>query len=294
VTGRVCAHPCEDACQQQHADRPVSIRDVERILGDLAVSGGWSLAPGAAPSGRRILIVGAGPCGLAAAWHLARRGHTAVVFEPGPLAAANADAGDGVDFVPRAILDAEIARITQMGVEVQLNRQVTDLLREKANGGFDAVLLTSAVTAAQGVAAAGGIDESAGSRFLRPIPRVEIRSDGTIVTGADLQTGYPGIFAATGPRDFAREVGRARQSAHQIDAFLRVLTRRTWGAFSGSSSMPRPPLAAADVRDEAAGSGAPGAQVRDTTNRLGDMGPGDEAAIRSEAERCLACIGCDG
>lgn len=273
VTGRLCTHPCEEACQPQQVDRPVSIRAVERILGDLAVSRGWSIAPGAAPSGRRILIVGAGPCGLAAAWHLARRGHTAVVFEAGPRAAASVDASGGSVRVPRAVLDAEIARITRFGVELQLNRQIADLLREKADGGFDAVLLTSASAVS--------------------IPRVEVRADGSIVTGADMQTGYPGIFAATGPRDFATEVGGARKAAQQVDSFLRVLTRRTWTAFSGSSSMPSPP-AAADERDRGTtGSGGTGPQVRGAIGPELDPG-GDEATMRSEAERCLSCLECDG
>jgi NADPH-dependent glutamate synthase beta subunit-like oxidoreductase len=141
VHGRVCYHPCEDACNRREFDQTVSIHAVERFLGDLAIEQGWTLTADCAPSGRRVLIVGAGPSGLSAAWHLGRRGHHVVVREAGPLAGGMMHFGIPRYRLPRAVLEAEIARIATLGVEIVLNHKVEDLLSEKKSGAFDAVFL---------------------------------------------------------------------------------------------------------------------------------------------------------
>jgi formate dehydrogenase (NADP+) beta subunit len=141
VHGRVCYHPCEDACNRGELDEPVSIHAVERFLGDLALAEGWTMEPGAPRSGKRVLVVGAGPSGLSAAWHLARRGHAVVIHEAGPLAGGMMHFGIPKYRLPRAVLDGEIARIKALGVQIVLEHQVDDLMAEKAAGAFDAVFL---------------------------------------------------------------------------------------------------------------------------------------------------------
>ncbi len=141
VHGRVCYHPCEDSCNRTQVDESVSIHAVERFLGDMAVAEGWTIAPDAPPSGKRVLVVGAGPSGLSVAWHLARRGHAVVIREAGPLAGGMMHFGIPKYRLPREVLDAEIARIAALGVEIVLNHKVDDLMAEKAAGGFDAVFL---------------------------------------------------------------------------------------------------------------------------------------------------------
>ena len=91
--------------------KPVSIHAVERFLGDMALAEGWTIAPDAPPSGKRVLVVGAGPSGLSAAWHLARRGHAVVIHEAGPLAGGMMHFGIPKYRLPREVLDGEIARI---------------------------------------------------------------------------------------------------------------------------------------------------------------------------------------
>jgi NADPH-dependent glutamate synthase beta subunit-like oxidoreductase len=86
VMGRVCYHPCETACNRAKLDEAVGINAVERFLGDHAIERGFTVAPPAAPSGRRVLVVGAGPSGLSAAYHLARLGHQVELHDAGPRA----------------------------------------------------------------------------------------------------------------------------------------------------------------------------------------------------------------
>lgn len=139
--GRVCYHPCEDACNRAQLDDAVSIHTVERFLGDRAREAGWRLKPVRPPSGKRVLVVGAGPSGLSAAYHLARLGHTVEVHEAGSVAGGMLQFGIPAYRLPRGELAAEIHRIEDLGVRIVLNHRVTDVLAEQETGGFDAVFV---------------------------------------------------------------------------------------------------------------------------------------------------------
>ncbi len=141
VHGRVCYHPCEANCNRTRLDAPVSIHAVERFLGDRAVKKGWKVEWDAPPSGKRILIVGGGPSGLSAAYHLARLGHEVEIHEAGPMAGGMMHFGIPAYRLPRDILDTEIRRIEAMGIKIVLNHKVEDVLAEKAEGAFDAVFV---------------------------------------------------------------------------------------------------------------------------------------------------------
>jgi NADPH-dependent glutamate synthase beta subunit-like oxidoreductase len=138
--GRVCYHPCETACNRAEMDSAVSIHTVERFLGDMATAERWTI-PTAPATGRRILVVGAGPSGLSAAYHLAKLGHQVEIREAGPLPGGMLHFGIPAYRLPRADLLAEIARIEQMGVRIVLNHKVTDLQAERDSGRFDAVFV---------------------------------------------------------------------------------------------------------------------------------------------------------
>jgi formate dehydrogenase beta subunit len=141
VHGRVCYHPCETNCNRGQLDTPVSIHAVERFLGDKALAEQWTPAIAAAPTGKRILIVGAGPSGLSCAHHLALMGHTVEIHEAGPLAGGMMHFGIPSYRLPRDILDGEIARIERTGVKIVLDHKVEDLVAEKEKGKFDAVFV---------------------------------------------------------------------------------------------------------------------------------------------------------
>ena len=139
VHGRVCYHPCETRCNREHVDSAVSIHAVERFLGDLATREGWSLPIDAPPTGKRVLIVGAGPSGLSAAYHLTRLGHSVEIHEAGPLPGGMMHFGIPAYRLPREELMNEVRRIEAMGVRILLDHKVENLLAEKNAGSFDAV-----------------------------------------------------------------------------------------------------------------------------------------------------------
>jgi len=141
IMGRVCFHPCETACNRVQVDEAVGINAVERFLGDLAISKGWSLASAGPDTGKRILVVGAGPAGLSASYHLRRLGHRVRLVDSAAQLGGMMRYGIPAYRLPRDVLDAEIARIVAMGVEVELNHVVHDIDQERRDGGFDAVFL---------------------------------------------------------------------------------------------------------------------------------------------------------
>ena len=141
IMGRVCYHPCEGACNRGKLDESVGINSVERFLGDEAIKHGWKFAAPAAESGKRVLVVGAGPSGLSAAYHLRRLGHSVRIVDAGPLAGGMMRFGIPKYRLPRDVLDAEIQRILDLGVELQLNTKVSNILETMRAGRFDAAFL---------------------------------------------------------------------------------------------------------------------------------------------------------
>ena len=140
IMGRVCYHPCESVCSRGTLDESVGINSVERFLGDLAIEKGWKITQPEERSGFRVLIIGAGPTGLSAAYHLRRLGHDVTVRDAAMQAGGMMRFGIPKYRLPREVLDAEIARIVEMGVHIQLGARV-DNVQEAIDDDFDAVFL---------------------------------------------------------------------------------------------------------------------------------------------------------
>ena len=141
VMGRICVKPCETGCNRNHIDTTVNIHAVERFIGDEAIRQQWPIQFISYSTGKRVLVIGSGPSGLSAAYHLVRMGHQVEIYE------ANDEAGGLLRYgipryrLPKEILDAEIARIERLGVKIKLNYAVNDVQMERKQGNFDAIYL---------------------------------------------------------------------------------------------------------------------------------------------------------
>jgi NADPH-dependent glutamate synthase beta subunit-like oxidoreductase len=141
IHGRVCYHPCESVCNRATLDSAVSIHSVERFLGDLALKEGWLYDPPRASSGKRVLVIGAGPSGLSAAYHLARLGHEVEIRDAGSEPGGMMRYGIPAYRLPRDVLAGELGRIEALGVQMTCDHRVEDLVAEREEGGFAAVFV---------------------------------------------------------------------------------------------------------------------------------------------------------
>jgi NADPH-dependent glutamate synthase beta subunit-like oxidoreductase len=145
VTGRVCYHPCETACNRAEHDEPIGIRSVERFLGDFGLQLDHNPIADTLPplNGRTVAIVGSGPGGLACAYHLRRRGYASVIFEALDKPGGMLRAGIPHWHLPQEILDAELAKLTSLsGIEIRcgVRAGTPDLTWEDLRG-YDAAFL---------------------------------------------------------------------------------------------------------------------------------------------------------
>ncbi len=141
VMGRVCYHSCETACNRVQLDDAVGINSVERFLGDQALINQWKIKPGKT-SGKKVMIIGAGMAGLACAYHLRLFGHDVTVFESSPKPGGMVRYGIPKYRMPNEKLTAEINRIEEMGVKIELNTKIEDVIATKEEHGFDAVFIS--------------------------------------------------------------------------------------------------------------------------------------------------------
>jgi len=172
VTGRVCYHPCEQACNRGQYDEAISIRAVERFLGDLGQALPRDVVKAGKPNGKKVAIVGSGPAGHSAAYQLARLGYAVTIFEKSPKAGGLNRGGIPEWVLPKKILDREIERLIELGITIRTNTEIgRDIRWDDLEKDFDACLLAVGLTDPNSVRAQGEDKEGVlyGLPFLRDI-----------------------------------------------------------------------------------------------------------------------------
>ena len=144
VCGRVCPHPCEDACRRGLDEEPININHIKRFAADYEMNSGQHIQPFSLPkNNRKVAIVGGGPAGLSAAYYLARLGYAPTIFEAMPQLGGMLRYGIPEYRLPKKTLDWEIAGILDLGVEVRLNKRMGQdfTLEDLRQEGFEAIFL---------------------------------------------------------------------------------------------------------------------------------------------------------
>ena len=231
IHGRVCYHPCESVCNRAELDEAVSIHGVERHLGDLAIEHGWVFAPPPPPTGKRVLVVGSGPSGLSAAYHLARLGHDVTVRDSGELPGGMMRYGIPAYRLPRDVLDAEVQRIADLGVRLEQGHRVVDLEAERRSGRFDAVFVAVGAHLSKRV----DIPNQDASRVLDAVSFLRDASSGE-------QESLRGRVAVYGGGNTAMDAARVARRLGADDTL--IVYRRT------RDQMPAHEEEAADAEDE--------------------------------------------
>lgn len=246
ILGRVCYHPCEGSCNRAELDSAVSIHAVERFLGDLALERGWAFPAPPVRTGRRVLVIGAGPSGLSAAYHLARRGHEVEIHDAGAKPGGMMRYGIPAYRLPRDVLAAELERVRALGVAINGSHPVEDLDAERHEGRFDAVFVAVGAQLSQRV----DIPARDTARIVDAVTFLERVASGERPTVGRRVAVYGGGNTAMDAARTARRLGadettivyrrtRDQMSAHPEEAAdaeaegVRINWLRTVNAFDG-------------------------------------------------------------
>lgn len=273
VLGWICPAPCERGCRRGQVDKPVSICLLKRYVAEVDLAAASPFRPECKPaSGKKVAIVGAGPAGLAAAYYLSLMGHACTVFEKSAAAGGAVRTAIPEEKLPRAVLDAEIGRIRDLGVTFKFGADAGGTVSAvELRSSFDAVVVAVGSKGWEPVAAALGLATEKRGIAIRP---------GTFATKV------PGIFAGGGctgaPQMAVRACGDGKDMAVSVDQYLNGqevtgpadIFNSTLGRLKDPEKAEFMKNASAGGRVEPAG-GRPAGFV--------------ESEARSEAERCLHC-----
>jgi NADPH-dependent glutamate synthase beta subunit-like oxidoreductase/Pyruvate/2-oxoacid:ferredoxin oxidoreductase delta subunit len=227
VMGRVCPHPCETACNRGKKDGSVGINSVERHLGDFALEHGLKakMIEGEGPKKEKIAVVGAGPSGMSCAYQLARRGYKVTVFESLPKPGGMLRYGIPVYRLPREIIDAEVQRILDLGVELKLDTKIgKDVAYDDIKKEYDAIYVAIGAHEgkAMGIPGEDGPGLWTGTEFLNHAnsgKKVDIGTNVVVIGGGDT--------AIDAARVSKRLIGDSAKMASKMGAQVTILYRRT-------------------------------------------------------------------
>jgi NADPH-dependent glutamate synthase beta subunit-like oxidoreductase/ferredoxin/NAD-dependent dihydropyrimidine dehydrogenase PreA subunit len=267
--GRICPHFCERGCRRANADGAVSIQAVERAVADADLASATPYLPPCRPAtDKRVTVVGAGPAGLSAAYHLSRFGHACTLIDENDRAGGQLRRAVAEGLLPVEVLDAEISSIMRLGLTFRPGTRLgCDVTLEQLRSESDAVLI------------AVGVIDADRARDLG----LEFAEHGLAVTAGTFRTAIPGVFAAGNAvspvQQAVRAAGAGGEAVSAIDAALTGATaaghHHVWSIHAGKLPPDQlaPWLAGAspDARREAGPAGL------------------DQDAARAEAARCLRC-----
>ncbi len=209
VLGRLCHHPCEQGCRRGHWDDPAAIRDMEKFVTDEDFQKPEPHLPSRKPTtGKKVVIVGAGPTGLAAAYYLTRNGHAVTVLDRRAKPGGTLRDVPG-NLLPAASLEAEIGLLVRLGIELQSGVELGGgVTLDQISGQSDAVLLT-----------VGELAKGEGDKLGLALAGVTIKADPNTC-----QTSAPRVFAAGSAVRLQKQVVRAmaegRAAAECVHRFL--------------------------------------------------------------------------
>lgn len=143
VCGRVCMHPCQNACNREEFDKAININAVERFLADHALKQGYRVSFKKRKKKERVAIVGSGPAGLTCAYHLTRMGYQVTVFEALPVPGGMLRVGIPDYRLPKRVLEEEIDSILELGVQIQTNAKIDREIFEKKLKDFNAIFIST-------------------------------------------------------------------------------------------------------------------------------------------------------
>ncbi|MCU0302958.1 MAG: NAD(P)-binding protein [Thermoanaerobaculales bacterium] len=227
VMGRVCPHPCETGCNRGKKDGSVGINSVERFLGDYALEHGLKaeMVEGEGPKKEKIAVIGAGPSGLSCAYQLARRGYKVTVFENLPKPGGMLRYGIPVYRLPREIIDAEVQRILDLGVELRCDCKIgKDIAFSDIKAEYDAIYVAIGAHQgkAMGIPGEDGPGLWTGTEFLNHAnsgKKVDIGTNVVVIGGGDT--------AIDAARVSKRLIGDTAAMASKLGAQVTILYRRT-------------------------------------------------------------------
>jgi Pyruvate/2-oxoacid:ferredoxin oxidoreductase delta subunit len=265
ICGRVCQHPCELNCNRKAKDAPLAVNKLEQFVGDFAIAQGLRIAPASPrmPQAQRIAVVGAGPAGLSAAYHLARKGHAITVIDAAPKAGGMMRYRIPRKVIPAEVLDAEIENILNLGSELRPGCTVgSDLSLEELKRDYRAVFF------AQGLQKSAQLELRAGS-------------EGEAVTVGELAAGPPEIPADEPVEALPRVLNTVSVAIAQglavAEALAQFLEMR-----AGTESAARAVIRSDRLKLD----------WYQATSRIMDGAPMTEAEAIAEAGRCMSCGMC--